>query len=82
VYGRTYTPTAGAYVDAPANDADALEANLWTRVAAVGPTALRPAVAGTSQEMMRGCKYIDTDLSAMLQHDGAVWRDVISGAPA
>lgn len=84
--GRSYNPAASAYADVKYQDADILEANGWTHVAVVGPTADRPPVRGPSSGQpaaaTRGLKYLDTTLAALLVFDGTIWRDALTGAAA
>lgn len=87
INGRTYSAAGGSYVDAPDADALVLGANGWTPALTaghrVGTTAQRPTAqpdgrSGGSD--LRGWVYLDTTLSAAIVHDGAVWRNVVSGA--
>lgn len=78
--GRNYTAVPGAFVDALAPDAHALEANGWARIkpGEVGPTASRPATLGAPS----GVTFIDTTIPAVVLWDGANWRNVTTGAIA
>jgi hypothetical protein len=79
VHGRRYSGTPGTPVDVPDFDAGPLEANGWTRVAEVGPTTARPRYRADGQPLLRGQTYLDTTLGAIVQWDGASWRNA-SGA--
>jgi len=86
VNGRTYAGDPNTFVDA--NDADVsglVGAGGWVQGPKVGATAGRPGSPAA------GALYIDFSLPGLpglpntggrvIISDGAIWRDVISGAP-
>lgn len=86
VFGRSFNPTAAAYVDVECKFADALEVNGWTRLAQVGTSAERPPLRGPSSGnpivAAPGVPFIDTTLSLVIAIDqGGTWRNVLTGAP-
>lgn len=84
VGGRSYDPSAAAYVDVEYPIAGALSANGWTKFAQVGTTSERPPVRGPSSGnpiiASPGVPFIDTTLGAVIAFDGRVWRNVLTGA--
>jgi|GEM_PF-1715770 len=82
VNGRTYTGAMGTVYDVPDHDADALEANGWTRVEAVGTTAERPNFTATpaGAALSAGRRFLDTTVGALIVWDGATWRNPATGA--
>jgi hypothetical protein len=74
VHGRTYTGTAGSFLDVPDQDAYVMTANGWTLVGKVGTTAQRPAAAG------RGQFYYDSTLGYTIIYDGAKWHNPADGS--
>lgn len=79
-YGRSYTGVPGTFQDVEDSDAQMLEANGWSRVAQVGPTASRPAATVNPGVPTRGDKYFDTTVGDMIVFDGLTWRSPITGA--
>ena len=79
ISGRSYSPTASAFVDTIDADADHLEGNGWTRIGLVGPTTARPVSLGNPQ-VLRGTKFVDTSISTFVVHDGISWRNPVTGA--
>lgn len=80
---RTYSPAAAAFQDVQLVDQMRVGSVGWTPIAMVGTTAERPYPGdGTVMDgaTLRGQVYIDTTLGAVIQHDGAVWRNVLTGA--
>ena len=79
--GRNFSPLS-AYLDVADGDAAILGASGWTTVGLVGTTANRPAQsdADMSAQFGPGLKYIDTTIGAVIQWDGAAWRNVLTGA--
>lgn len=79
--GRTYSCAVGSYLDVPEVDARVLAANGWRSLGqncrGVGATTARP-----TDYLRAGDTFIDTTLSAVVQWDGAAWRDVQTGATA
>jgi hypothetical protein len=73
--GRTYTTTAGVFLDVPDFDAGILVANGWTDAESdgVGTTAQRP------NPPRKGMNYVDTTISKAITYDGLNWRDVVAG---
>jgi hypothetical protein len=71
--GRKYTQTPGGTIDVADFDAAELEANGWVRVGVVGTTAQRPVTPA------KGMIYVDTTVSKVIHHEGATWRDCITG---
>ncbi|MEW5882275.1 MAG: hypothetical protein AB1761_17775 [Pseudomonadota bacterium] len=82
VNGRSYVGTLGTVYDVPDHDADALEANGWTRVEAVGTTAERPNFTATpaGAALSAGRRFLDTTVGALIVWDGATWRNPATGA--
>lgn len=83
---RSYSVSASGFVDVPAHDAVALEAQGWVampRGLGVGPSTARPgpnAVVGLAPA--KGDAFLDTTLGITIVYDGAQWRNPISGAVA
>lgn len=79
--GRSFSP-ASAYLDVVDADAAVLGASGWMTAGLVGPTANRPAQsdADMGAQFGPGLKYIDTTIGAVIQWDGAAWRNVLTGA--
>ncbi len=79
--GRTLSGTPGSYLDVSDADAVILEANGWSRVALVGPTANRPPPTGLAPAFCAnpGTKYLDTTIGAVIVFDGATWRNPLTG---
>jgi len=69
VNGREYTGQPGEYLDVLASDGDVLVASGWTFIANVGRTSERPPKA------MAGNQYFDTNVGAIIVHDGEHWRN-------
>ena len=68
--GRVYTCALGASIQVPAQDADNMEANGWTRFARFsGTTAQRPP------NPVRNLMYLDTTVGHVICFDGVTWRD-------
>lgn len=77
VNGRTYTVANGSTQDVPYCDAIEMTASGWVTPAfdgGVGATALRPAAP------YRGMLFQDTTVGAVIQWDGATWRNPMTGA--
>ena len=80
IQGRTYAAPQGLdYLDIPVEDARVMACEGWLDVGPVGPTAHRP-VQESIFDPLRGKTYIDTDLQALIIHDGVNWRDMMTGA--
>ena len=80
VNGRSYSSVGGVFIDAPPQDASELEANGWVRAGGrdcvgVGTTTARPVTG-----LYNGASYIDTTLGYVVIHDGASWRNPVTGA--
>lgn len=83
VYGRTYVGTPGIVQDVPDHDAQVMGANGWLVLGLVGSTAQRPINAQiVPPHPFPGQEYLDTTVGAVLVHDGAVWRNKLTGAAA
>ncbi|HLX30774.1 MAG TPA: hypothetical protein VKV24_20040 [Casimicrobiaceae bacterium] len=88
---RIYTPSPGVPIDVDPADADALIGNGWIAVgrgggrgsaepAQVGPTSARPtAQLGFGTPLAAATQYVDTDVGSIVEWDGAVWRDPVTG---
>ena len=76
VNGRTYSATAGGFLDVPDFDAAVMLANGWVRGAGggSGATAARPVKPPVNTVFM------DTSLSLLIVWDGKTWRNKITGA--
>ena len=76
VNGRTYSATAGGFLDVPDFDAAVMLANGWVRGAGggSGATAARPVKPPVNTVFM------DTSLSLLIVWDGKAWRNKITGA--
>jgi hypothetical protein len=80
---RVYNPSAAAFADVLLADQAQLGSMGWTPVAMVGTTAERPRAGDAGifdGSMLRGQTYVDTTLGAVIEHDGRVWRNVLTGA--
>jgi hypothetical protein len=75
---RSYSASAGQFVDLPELDADAIKSSGFFAVGGVGPTLDRP----NNRYLTPGFLYVDTDLSLVIAWDGADWRNPITGAVA
>lgn len=84
VNGRTYTPTPNLPQDVLAADAEVLAVNGWLRVGLAGATEQRPGAnpAVGAYMAQAGAVFVDTTLGAVLMHDGAAWRNALTGAVA
>ena len=76
VNGRTYSASAGGFLDVPDFDAAVMLANGWVRGAlgGSGATSARPIKPPFNTVFM------DTSLSLLIVWDGKVWRNKITGA--
>ena len=76
VNGRTYSASAGGFLDVPDFDAQVMVANGWVPAApgGSGTTAQRPVKPPTNTI------YMDTSLTLLIIWDGKVWRNKITGA--
>lgn len=74
VNSRTYDP-AVAPQDVPEHDSNALQANGWAFLGAVGTSAQRPTSSLGTHPLFVGQRYYDTTVSKTLLWNGAVWKD-------
>ena len=83
---RSYSATAGGYIDAlgdPGGDASALGSQGFIPICASGPTSSRPSFSTTTVGVgMRDVLYLDTTISKIVVWDGANWRDPVTGSSA
>lgn len=82
VAGRSYTAAANSFIDVPDFDAIVMQANGWTKCAAVGPTTARPTVAspGFAGAPRAGFQFFDTTLSkTVIWHRSGAWIDPATG---
>ena len=78
VNGRTYTCAYGSTIDVPDFDAHMMDANGWSDLGLVGPTANRPVFMTNQGE---DSTYIDTTLGYMIVYDFyGHWRNPVTGA--
>ena len=80
--GRVITGTAGVPIDIGEADGGRLEGNGWIRVAWSGPTSNRPPLlnAQSGYRASKGTQYFDTTINALIEWDGATWRDATGSA--
>jgi hypothetical protein len=80
---RSYSATAGGYIDAigdpTSGDAASLTSQGFITIGASGTTAQRPTGAGFLKPSF---VYVDTTLALVVVWDGANWRNPVTGATA
>jgi hypothetical protein len=83
VNGRIYPPVApGTVIDVPDFDAAGLCGNGYTRIAISGPTNARPSTSPNTTPpyvAAPGVQFVDTTIGKLIVHDGATWRDPVTG---
>ncbi len=79
IFGRTYTPVAGAFIDAPVGDSGILSCNGWLAVCMSGPTSARPLATDGDHALVTGKPFLDTSLGKVIHYNGTAWIDSTTG---